>query len=271
MLKFLKSSRLAFTLLAVVVLLIFLHYIRLLVPIENLVIRIFSPIQHGVYSVGISINNFYDLLLAPDDSTEPDPKLEQELQRLLVENAQLKIQLEQSQAEAVQGDFLASLGFDAVVAKVIGRTPEPNFKSIILNKGSRDGIKVGLPLIIADGIIVGKINKVKANSSEAVLINDSRSRLAAEIQNETKTKGVVVGEHGLSLQMELIPQNEIISDGDVVLTSGVEPTIPRGLVIGQVSQVTTEANSLFQTVRLKSLVKINDLIVVSVLTSPNYD
>ena len=128
-----------------------------------------------------------------------------------------------------------------------------------------------MPLITDQGIMVGKIFKVYPSSSEAILINDSLSRVSAMVQNETNTQGVVVGEHGLSLTMELIPQNEEIKVDDFVITAGIEPTIPRGLVIGQVSRVVAEPNSLFQTVRVRPLVRADSLTVVSILTGPGHD
>jgi rod shape-determining protein MreC len=271
MFKFLKSSRPPLILLAVVVLLIFLHYIGLIKPIENLAVRILAPIQHRIYAWGADFNSLYASLSVSRDLVEVNKELEAEIESLTVANAQLKILLTESQALSDQTDFLTAAGFEAVQAKVIGKNPEPNLQAIILNKGLVDGIRVDLPLVVAEGIMVGKISKVKANSSEAILINDSRSRIAAMVQNETESKGVIVGEHSLSLKMELIPQNEEVKADDVVVTSGLEPTIPRGLVIGKISRVQTEPNSFWQTAWLQSLVKIDNLTIVSILTSPQYD
>ena len=91
------------------------------------------------------------------------------------------------------------------------------------------------------------------------------------MENETKSQGVVIGEHGLSLKMELIGQNEVVKEGETVVTSGLEPTIPRGLVIGKISRVLAEPNSFFQTAFIQSLVKVDSLVVVSVLKSVNDD
>lgn len=269
MFKFVKTTRLSVVLLAVCFLLIFLHYVGILKPIENLVIQVLSPIQHRVYSVSTGINNFYSSFTGGKDLAEENKKLAEEINQLTIQNAQLKTQLQEQGEFLVQNNFLAENSLEAITAKVIGKNPEPNLQSIIINKGSKDGLIVGLSLITDDGLMVGKISKVKRNSAEAILINDSRSRIAAMVQNEFNSQGVVVGEHGLSLKMELIPQNELIQEEDVVVTSGLEPTIPRGLVIGKITRITSESNSFFQTAWVQPLVRIENLTVVSILKQPD--
>jgi cell shape-determining protein MreC len=68
--------------------------------------------------------------------------------------------------------------------------------------------------------------------------------------------------------MELIPQNEVVTEGDAVTTAGIEPTIPRGLLIGQVSRIESESGELFQTIRVRSLVNVNELTAVSIIKPP---
>ena len=271
MFKFLKSSRLSLILLAVIILLIFLHYLSILSPLENLLIRSFSPLQAIVYSFGSKINGFYSGLIGQKDLAQANIGLKNEVEKLTIENAQLKTLLQESQEFLAQKDFLTATGYQAVAAKVIGKNPETARQAIILNKGSADGVRIDLPVITSGGIIIGKISQVKKNSSEVILVNDSRSRVAAMIQNESNSRGVVIGEHGLSLKMELIPQNEVVNIDDLVVTSGIESSIPQGLVVGKVSRVLAEPNSFFQTVGLKSLIKIDNLTIVTILTMPKYD
>ena len=271
MFNFFRSIRLSVILLAVVILLIFLHYLSLLGPVENLFIRILMPIQRPFYSMGASINNFYFKITSNKNYQTESQRLNEEVKRLTIENAQLKSSLEEKISALNQKNYLASSSLEGISAKVIGKNPEPNLQAIILDKGSNDGVRENLPLITENGILVGKISKVRSNSSEAIMINDSRSRIAALIQNDSKTQGVVVGQHGLSLTMELIAKNEPVKEGDLVVTSGLEPTIPRGLVIGKINRIFSEANSSFQTAGIQPLVRVDSLIIVTILKSNYYD
>lgn len=271
MFNFIKRTKLSVILLIAVILLIFLHYLGLIQPVENLVIKILSPVQQRIYSLGVSINSFYSNLTVKQDLKEANGKLEEEVNRLTTENAQLKVQLQENKEFLEQKDFLAAKGFKGVIAHIIGKNSEPALSVIILDKGENDGIKINFPLVTAQGIIVGKIYRVNTYSSEAILINDSRSRIAALIQNENQSKGIVTGEHGLSLKMELIPKNELIKENDIVVTSGLEPTIPEGLVIGKISRFLNEPNDFFQIAWLQSPIKVDNLTYVSVFISPLYD
>ena len=262
-----RPARLSIILLAVIILLIFLHYSTLLRPIENIVIRIFSPIQNKVYVLGVKVNNFYNVTRFQRDLLEANLELEEKVEKLIIENAQLKTELTITQKLEEQQDFITESGMEAVSAKIIGKNLQSDFQTLIINKGSEDGILVGLPVIIQQGVIIGKVVEVNRNNSQLILINDSYSSLAATIQNQNQTKGVVVGDRGLSLKMELIPQDELIQVGDVVVTSGLETNIAAGLVIGQIEQIISEPNNFFQQAYLKPLTDFNDLIVVSILKS----
>ena len=268
MFRFFKTKPLSFILLVVILLLIFLHYVGVLGFFEGLVFEVFSPVQYRVYSLGASFNNIYSGLTSRDTLVKDNEKLKEEIAVLAAQNSQLKVMLQEIRELSEQKDFIDYLGLQAITARVVGKNPEANFQSIILNKGYRDGVRENYPLITGQGIMVGKIFSVDQNSSQAILINDSRSRIAAVVQNPTGSQGVVVGEHGLSLRMELIPQNESIVQGDLVVTSGLEPAIARGLVIGKINRIQSEPNGLFQTAYIQPFIRVDNLTVVSILINP---
>lgn len=271
MFKFITSVKTSFILLAVVILLIFLHFTNVLLPIEGLVIKVISPIQHQVYILGTKFNDFYSGFSQAGNLEEKNYELQNEVRQLIIENSQLRTLIQETKEILIQESFLENTGYEAVSAKVVGKNPESSLQTLILNKGSKDGVREGQPIITADGVMVGKILQARSNSSEAILINDSRSKIAALIQNDSNSKGVVVGEHGLSLRMELIPQNEKVEEGNLVVTSGVESTIPKGLIIGKIIRIITEPNGYFQTAFLQPIIKIDNLTIVSILKAPAYD
>jgi len=265
MTKFGKSARLSLILLAVIALLIFLNLLGLLAPVEALMVNIFSPIQSRIYGFGVGINNVYSGLAGSKSVGQGKQELIDQVNKLTVTNAQLNVKLAENTELLKQCGSLSKLNLTTVAARIIGKNPEPNLQSIILDRGSNDGVQTGSAIVAADGVLVGKIMSVKANSSEAVLTDDSRSRVAAAIQNASNSKGVISGELGLSLKMELIPQNESVSVGDLVVTSGLESNIPAGLVIGRVSRLVAESNSFFQTAYVQPIVKLDNLIIVSII------
>jgi cell shape-determining protein MreC len=88
---------------------------------------------------------------------------------------------------------------------------------------------------------------------------------AVQGQNDQKTSGVVEGDLGLTIKMDFIPQAEKIKVDDIVVTSGLEKNIPRGLVIGKIIQVNSDSNEIWQKATVESLMNLEDLTIVSIL------
>jgi rod shape-determining protein MreC len=195
MFTFWKNARLSAVLLVVALLLVFLHWVGVLRPVEDLVIRVISPIQQRVYALGVNINGLYANITGKNELVQEREALQQEIQDLLVENASLKTRLESLSELLEQQDFLNRNSLEYVAARVIGQNPEATLQAIILDKGSAHGVGVDYPVVIGNGMLVGKISSVRTYSSEAILINDSQSKISAIIQNENQTQGVVVGEY----------------------------------------------------------------------------
>ncbi|HTK60519.1 MAG TPA: rod shape-determining protein MreC, partial [Candidatus Baltobacteraceae bacterium] len=192
-----------------------------------------------------------------------------ENERLRADNAALDVEIARLTSIRDENDELrALLGFvekqktAPVVARVLARTPEAGTHTILIDRGSDDGIAVEMPVIAAGGVLIGKIFKVDRASSVALLLTDTRSRVGASVQNAARTQGEVQGERGLSLEMRLIPQNEEIKVGDLIVTSGIEPLTPRGLVLGRVDEVLTQEKNPFKKALISSPVAFDRVSVV---------
>jgi rod shape-determining protein MreC len=264
-----KSFKNNILLLAVIGLLIFFHYMHVLAPAENLILNILSPVQEKIYNVGQKLGN-----LCVGEGT--DQFLYDRISQLMLENAKLKILEEENQILRKELNFFEENQNKFVMARIIGQdSVEPN--TLILNKGEGSGIKVGFPVVVNEGVLIGKVVKVEKEISMVLLLTDSKSKIAASIlgpQNESEKPeentihsvlGVVSGKHGLSIEIGLIPQNEKIEKGDLVVTSGLEKDIPKGLLIGEIDSVTSEAGAVFQSATIKSLVPFNNLSIGAVV------
>jgi rod shape-determining protein MreC len=152
-----------------------------------------------------------------------------------------------------------------VTADVISRDTSSYLRWIIINRGTRDGIQTGNP-VITDLGLVGRVEQVTANEAWIRLVNDSASAVDARLQN-AGVSGTVLGELQGGLRMENISQSSEIEVGDLVLTSGLGGTFPPNIVIGQVTSVTRQQAQLFQQAEVRPTVDFNNLDIVSVITS----
>jgi len=250
---------------AVFTLLIFFNYVGWLNPVKNLLHGIFIPVFTKTNAISINLNenylffkNKYDFFAAYREAEQKArgiQALSAANDALTKENEELKKLL----------DFKESMDTPLVTARVIGKNTDGTQKSIIIDHGEDNGLKVGQPVISENGILVGKVIKTEKKISNVGLINDSQSKIAAVVLNETSSPGVVEGGYGLSVKMNFIPRNEVVLSGDRVITSGLEQNIPRGLFLGQVVAVENETYQPFQEALISPGVDLDKLFLVGVI------
>ena len=267
--EFKVNSKKSFTYLAVIVLLIFLHSTGILKPLENVFSNTLSPVFEFFYSGASKIRNVYGGQVDKRDSNLIIAELGKENRVLIAENAKLKMLEEENEYLKKQIDFRKDNNYKYVVAEIISRNDLMNNsseeKSIIINRGARDGVENGLVLLDSEGIVIGKVLETRDAISRACLVVDKKCKFAASIQNQDRTSGVSEGELGLTIKMDFIPQTEVLKKSDIIVTSGLENNIPRGLAIGKVSKLIKENNSLWQKAVIEPLVDFDSLVMVSII------
>lgn len=255
-------SKSILTIFSIFLVVLILHYSGILSPAENLAMKVLSPVGSGFYHFSQKIQSLWK----SEASSADYEKLLEERNKLIAENAELRI-LERENEELRDAlNFKKEKPYDSLAANVIGR--DPTFSNyFILNKGLKDGVKNNLPVISPEGMLVGKILKTEENFSVMLIPTDTNFQTAAAILGKTKnsTSGLAHGEKGLGVKMEFIPQDEEVSVGDVVVTSGLELNMPRGLVIGRIAEVKKESRDIFSEATISPLVVYENLDTVMVL------
>lgn len=148
-----------------------------------------------------------------------------------------------------------------LTAWVYSRYPFNNNQSLIIDAGSKAKIKAGWPVLAAEHRLLGKIIRVKTNTSEVETIFSPDWRSAVKI-GPLGIEALLVG--GRQPKLEFIPANAKINAGDEVLS--VSPDLPLNLFVGEVSEVISQpAASLWQA-KLKTDYDPNQLKKVFVIT-----
>jgi len=202
-----------------------------------------------------------------------------EIQDLQQRNAELEEALARFQAELVElreieSDYrrLADLldyrnnvrNQETLTADVIGYDPNSILRTIIINRGSRDGVAAGMPVVTQQGL-VGRVISVQSNAAQVLLVNDVSSSVSARLQT-TRAQGTVRGQESANLLMTFIPLEAQLQVGDLVITSGLGGNFPPDITIGQVSSISRTAD-LFQEAQVRSLIDFDTLELVLVVTS----
>lgn len=191
-------------------------------------------------------------------------QLKSEINQLIYENSQLKIYEQENERLKASLNFFQENQYSYVMAKVIGKDLNKD-NTLIINKGSQDGLRAGYAAIVDEGIIIGKLIAVKDHISTVLLLTDNQSQLAISTLSSNKTAGLARGEYGLSLRVDFIPQNIELKVEDILITSGLEENIPRGFVIGKVSRIISNDNDLFKSVTISPLADYAEITALSII------
>jgi rod shape-determining protein MreC len=159
----------------------------------------------------------------------------------------------------------ANAGMQFLTATVNGRDTTGLLRSITLDRGSRDGVTVGMP-VVTDLGLVGRVYRVTATNCQVELVTDTNSYINSRLQS-SRGEGSVVGTASGDLRMTFIPLGDEVKEGDSVVTSGIGGKFPRGLLLGQVTNTRLDDTKLFQEAQLRSLVDFNRLEIVMIITS----
>ncbi len=235
-------------------------------PLVNLVMIPLAPVARvitgGVESAAAVVN--------PPESVTALREQNRELERAVAE-----LQVEIVRLREIERDYQRLSGLvnysaenpdqSLITADVVARDTSSYLRWIIINRGARDGIKEGDP-VISDLGLVGLVENVAANAAWIRLANDPGSLVNARTQN-TRAEGIVIGQLQGDLRMENIPQVSIVEVGDLVLTSGLGGSFPGDIVIGQITSVRKQPAALFQEAEIRPTVDFDNLDIVSVITA----
>ena len=198
--------------------------------------------------------------------------LREENKRLQLETTTLKRRLEQLQDQALETQRLERLlamrqasRAEFLTARVVGKDATNWFKTILLDRGSADGIRRNQPVLAPDGL-VGRVVEITPSSARVQLLTDPVSAVGGLIQR-TRVTGIVSGNLGAGARVRYLPLMADVAVGDEVVTSGMGGVFPKGILIGRITSVERKSGALFQEATLQSAVDLSRLEEVLILTN----
>ena len=208
-----------------------------------------------------------DFIQSPSDVSRlrvDNARLEAEVARLQAQVIDLQQQVRETQMlSTLLGFVRANPENEYVSAAVIGVDTSPFLRYVIINRGSDDGLRRGMPVVTHQGL-VGRIASVLPNAARVQLITDSSSRINVQLQKsgaEAALHGSLTGD----ISLQSIPQDAQVDVGDVIITSGLGGDYPADLIVGQVSGVRRRPSEMFQTASVQPVVDFAALNVVLVI------
>jgi rod shape-determining protein MreC len=199
----------------------------------------------------------------------------EENKRLQLETTMLKRRLDQLQDQALETQRLERLlamrhvsKAEFLTARVVGKDATNWFKTILLDRGSLEGIRRNQPALAPDGL-VGRVVEVTPTSARVQLLTDPVSAVGGMIQR-TRVTGIISGNLGAGARVRYLPLMADVVVGDEVVTSGMGGVFPKGILIGKITSVERKSGALFQEAALQSAVDLSRLEEVLILTNLDF-
>ncbi len=244
--------------------LFFLNYKGLLKVPQDLFFKLFAPIEKIIYQTSLKTSNFFNSINSINRLNTENSELKQENEELLSKIIQLKETDWENEFLREQMSLPDSENKQLILADIVGQDSSGLGKYILINKGEKQGVKKKAAVITAGNILIGQIIELTDSFARVQLITDSNSRINALIQ-ESRVAGLVKGGQGLNLIIDLLPQKEKIKEGEIVITSGLAGLFPKGLLIGQIQEVSFSDVQISQKAKIKTAADFNKLEKVFVI------
>jgi rod shape-determining protein MreC len=207
--------------------------------LQDKVMGVFSPFIHASASVGDALSGSGDVIGDPVQLQKDNEKLQVEVQRLRIITKKYDELMDENNKLRRLVDYKQGSPFKLTAARVIKRSAGTWWNTLIIDKGSLDGLGTDSP-VISDVGLIGKTGKLSPHMAEVILLTDELCRVSAYIEG-TREKGILAGERGGTdlrpdLRLRFLSRNAVINIGATVYSSGDGGVFPPGLQLGKVKR-----------------------------------
>lgn len=218
-----------------------------------------------------ALNNFFSDINNLEDTFKENKRLKEKVDSLAESQAELSVLREENEQLKSELDLRSSLTeYTTMTGTVISRNPDAWIDQVVIDRGSMDGLELGMSVMSKNGL-VGRISEVSPTSSKVTLLSTtapSSILTSTEIMQEEETIfGVLTGfdlERN-ELVMEQITSEAAIEIGKEVITSGLGGLVPRGLLVGTITEISLDSQGLGQRVYIEPATDFTDIQFVTII------
>lgn len=160
-------------------------------------------------------------------------------------------------------DFRESFEHPMLSARIVGKDPSLWFRSVIVDRGSNDGLLKGMPVVNGEGV-VGQVFAVSPNYSKVLLAIAPSSAIDVLIQ-KSRARGILKGNGSLVYKLDYVLKTIDVQEGDHIVTAGYGGLFPTGMPVGVVSKVLKKRRGMFLEIEVKPTVdflSLEDLLII---------
>ena len=231
---------------------------------------VLMPLQKGFNAVGNGVYNKADSLVKLHSLESENADLESQVAELTEQNTRYQQQLQELQELQELLDMKEQYpDYDTIGAHIIGKNSDNWYRTILVDRGSDDGVQVNMN-VIADGGLVGIVTSVsKTTATISTIINDNRNVGAMALTSQDPC--IVTGDLSLyeegKLQLSKIDKDDDIENDYKIVTSNTSDLYLPGILIGYAADLEVDANNLTKSGHLIPVVDFTHLDSVLIITT----
>jgi rod shape-determining protein MreC len=233
------------------------------VLVERVVLAVVTPFQDaitsGIRSLILGWNQYFYLV----GTSKQNATLRKMLGEQVFKNNMLREELKKYRR--VEELVTNTPGFelkDGLVANVVAWDASNAAKTLVVNRGRNDGVRLGMVVINPYGL-VGRIVAVSGRDARVLLITDARSAVDAYVQR-TRARAVVVGANSDACEVKYLSVKEEATEGDLLVSSGLGGVFPAGVQLGKITRLEVGSSKLFAKAEMTpstNLGRIEEVII----------
>lgn len=204
---------------------------RRLGPLGRTVLTALAPLQAAMARVADSVARGWELYTEIGRLRSENTRLREVVQRLSGEVTRLRETAQAAERLESLLAFRTQTPYRVVAARVVGRDPAHWFATIVVDRGSTNGVTRNAPVVTGEGA-AGRVIEVTPFTARVLLLSDPRSAVGVILQTSREI-GVVEGSGQGDLQLKYVSRSTAVPPGDVVITSGQGGVFPPGIVVGR--------------------------------------
>jgi rod shape-determining protein MreC len=225
------------------------------------------PLQRATTGVGGAGIGFFRGLWEMRNARDENQVLRQRLAEAETKMRDAQAALDENERLKKLLDFTKDVSYKSIPARVVARDPSVWFNTLVINRGTLDGVDLDMPVVTPEGI-VGRVVGVGPVSSQVMLLTDERSAAGAVVGQLGSSNAIGsvrgYGKNGL-LEMRYVSGLETVNVGDYVVTTGQDKIYPPGLNVGTVVEVKQGTTTTPHTIYVKPGARLDSLEEVAIL------
>lgn len=214
-------------------------------PVQRVLYMVISPVFNAAYSAVTPIRRFFGYLTDAGTYEEQLERLEAEVNALKAENKSNEDYIRENRRlkELLELKDGSMSGYETVTARVVSYEPNSWYDTVMLSKGTRDGISVD-NIVVTNLGVVGRVTDVGINWAKASTIINASNSVGVKL-SRTGDVGVVSGDANLArnknCKLEYLSNDKSLIKGDILVTSGLGGIYPPDLIVGKITDIKSDS------------------------------